>query len=179
MNMRDQSVAQLEIISGSSAVLHFANRHLPAAVGKSGVRNDKCEGDGATPTGLLPLRRILYRSDRLSAPNTSLPCEPIIETDGWCDDTEHSDYNQQIRLPHPANHERLWLENGLYDMVGVLGYNDNPIIPGCGSAIFLHVTSPDMTPTNGCIALKLEDLLWVLERGLKAIFIPNCHNIKK
>lgn len=64
MNMRDESVAQLEIISGSSAVLHFANRHLPAVVGKSGVRTDKYEGDGATPTGLLPLRRILFHVSR-------------------------------------------------------------------------------------------------------------------
>lgn len=167
----NESIAQLEIISGSSAVLHFANRHLPAVVGKGGVRTDKYEGDGATPTGLLPLRRILYRSDRLSAPNTSLPCEPITETDGWCDDVKHSDYNQQIHLPHPANHEKLWLDDGLYDVIGVLGYNDDPIIPGRGSAIFLHVSRPAMTPTNGCIALKFEDLLWVLEQGLKAIFL--------
>jgi L,D-peptidoglycan transpeptidase YkuD (ErfK/YbiS/YcfS/YnhG family) len=173
LNNSNDQVAKLEIISGSHAILHFTGRHLPAAIGRNGVRTDKQEGDGATPSGLLPLRRILYRSDRLDAPKTSLLCEPLIRIDGWCDDATHPDYNRQIQLPHPASHERLWLENGLYDIIGILGYNDDPIIPGRGSAIFLHVASPDMTPTDGCIALSLDDLCWALEQGLDAIFVPN------
>jgi L,D-peptidoglycan transpeptidase YkuD (ErfK/YbiS/YcfS/YnhG family) len=45
----------------------------------------------------------------------------------------------------------------------VLGYNDNPVIPGKGSAIFLHVAKPGYSLTEGCIALSLEDLLYVLK----------------
>ncbi|CAF2476484.1 unnamed protein product [Rotaria sp. Silwood2] len=170
---KNSKLAELEVISGSSAILHFAGRHLPSAIGRSGVRVDKHEGDGGTPSGFLSLRRILYRSDRLDSPKTSLKCEPLTENDGWCDDAAHQDYNRQIRLPHPASHERLWLDNQLYDIIGVLGYNDDPIIPGRGSAIFLHVARPDMQPTDGCIALSLDDLCWVLEQGLEAILIPN------
>ncbi|CAF0979296.1 unnamed protein product [Rotaria sp. Silwood1] len=170
---KNSKLAELEVISGSSAILHFAGRHLPAAIGRSGVHADKREGDGNTPSGFLPLRRVLYRSDRLDPPNTFLKCEPLTENDGWCDDATHPDYNHQIRLPHPASHERLWLENRLYDIIGILGYNDDPIIPGRGSAIFLHVARPDMGPTDGCIALSLDDLCWVLEQGLEAIFVPN------
>lgn len=172
-NNKHERVANLEVISGSSVVLHFAGRDFSATIGKNGVQTDKREGDGATPSGLLTLRRILYRSDRLNAPNTSLLCESITKNDGWCDDVTHPDYNRQIHLPHPASHEKLWLEDQTYDIIGILGYNDDPIIPGRGSAIFLHIVKPTMIPTDGCIALSLDDLRWILEHELEAIHVPN------
>jgi L,D-peptidoglycan transpeptidase YkuD (ErfK/YbiS/YcfS/YnhG family) len=43
-----------------------------------------------------------------------------------------------------------------------LGYNDDPVVPGAGSAIFLHVARPDYAPTEGCVALAQADLLRVL-----------------
>jgi L,D-peptidoglycan transpeptidase YkuD (ErfK/YbiS/YcfS/YnhG family) len=44
----------------------------------------------------------------------------------------------------------------------VLGYNDAPVLPGRGSAIFLHLAAPDYRPTEGCIALARADLVAVL-----------------
>lgn len=156
-----------------TAVLHFANRDFSVAIGRNGISADKTEGDGATPIGRLPLQRVLYRADRIQAPRTSVPCESILEDDGWCDDVTHSDYNRQIKLPHPAHHERLWLEDNIYDIIGILGYNDDPVVAGRGSAIFLHIARDNMTPTDGCIALKFDDLCWILARGLRAIYITN------
>lgn len=161
----------LNVIAGSNGILHFAGRDLSAIVGRGGVKSDKHEGDGCTPTGFLELRRLLYRSDRLPTPVTCVPCEPLKETDGWCDDSTHLDYNRQIHLPHPAGHEQLWLDNHLYDIIGVLGYNDDPIVMGRGSAIFLHVSDPEGKPTAGCIALSCADLCWALENGLQGIFV--------
>ena len=140
-----------------------------AALGRGGIRVDKAEGDGATPAALLPLRRVLYRADRVSIPRASVPREPIAQTDGWCDDSGHPDYNRPVRLPHAARHEELWRQDGLYDIVGVLGWNDAPVVRGRGSAIFLHVASPDLAPTEGCIALPLRDLQELLASGLSAI----------
>jgi L,D-peptidoglycan transpeptidase YkuD (ErfK/YbiS/YcfS/YnhG family) len=57
----------------------------------------------------------------------------------------------------------LWREDFIYDVIVVLGYNDNPVVPGKGSAIFLHVAKPGYSPTDGCVALSLEDLLYVLK----------------
>ncbi|MBV1796009.1 L,D-transpeptidase [Siccirubricoccus sp. G192] len=150
-------------------LLRFAGQTWRCALGRGGVRVEKQEGDGATPAGRLPLRRLLYRADRVAAPACLMPAEPIAPGDGWCDDPAHPDYNRQIRLPHPARHEVLWREDALYDLVGVLGWNDRPVVRSRGSAIFLHLARPDYAPTEGCIALPERDLRALLAAGLTAI----------
>lgn len=174
---KNDSIAHLELVSGFTARLYFSNRTLEALIGRNGISNNKHEGDGTTPAGLLPLRRLLYRSDRLPAPVTSLHCEPLHNNDGWCDDPKDPNYNHQVQLPYAASHECLWREDDLYDIIGVLGYNDDPVVPGRGSAIFLHIASPDKGPTAGCISLSLDDLRWLLAQGLKAIYVSTPHNI--
>jgi L,D-peptidoglycan transpeptidase YkuD (ErfK/YbiS/YcfS/YnhG family) len=52
----------------------------------------------------------------------------------------------------------LWREDEIYDLLVVLGYNDDPVVPGLGSAIFLHVARPDFSPTEGCVALARSEL---------------------
>lgn len=139
-----------------------AGRTFRCALGRGGIVLDKVEGDGGTPAGVWPLRRVLYRPDRLDRPDTRLPTERIAADQGWCDDPAHPDYNRLIRLPFPANHEKLWRDDSVYDVVAVLGHNDDPPVPGKGSAIFMHVARPNFSPTEGCVALALPDLLAVL-----------------
>ncbi|MEE8188307.1 MAG: hypothetical protein V3T80_03780, partial [Kiloniellales bacterium] len=50
----------------------FGARVCSCAIGRGGVAADKHEGDGATPAGCWPLRRVLFRPDRLRAPETPL-----------------------------------------------------------------------------------------------------------
>lgn len=135
---------------------------LRCALGRSGCVVDKHEGDGATPIGRWPLRRLFYRPDRLTPPLTGLEARPLAPHDGWCDEPGQDDYNRLIRLPHPARHEALWRTDGLYDLFVELGYNDQPPLSGRGSAIFLHVATSDYAPTEGCVALALPDLLRVV-----------------
>jgi L,D-peptidoglycan transpeptidase YkuD (ErfK/YbiS/YcfS/YnhG family) len=131
-----------------------------AAVGRSGIRRDKIEGDGASPAGRWPIRRVLYRADKLGvAPRSVFDTAIIDAQDGWCDAPDHPDYNRPVRLPFPASHEEMWRKDDLYDIVVVLGHNDDPIVPGAGSAVFLHVASAFYGPTAGCAALSREDLL--------------------
>jgi L,D-peptidoglycan transpeptidase YkuD (ErfK/YbiS/YcfS/YnhG family) len=112
------------------------------------------------------LREIRYRPDRLARPRTSLPAIPTTPADGWCDDPADPAYNKPVRLPHRASAETLWREDGAYDLLAVIGYNDAPPVPGAGSAIFLHVarTGPDgsFLTTTGCVALAQRDLVAVL-----------------
>jgi len=142
-----------------------------AALGRGGVRLDKLEGDGATPVAVLPLRRVLYRADRVRAPECAVAVEPIAPEDGWCDDPAERDYNRMIRLPHDGHYEELWRRDALYDVVGVLGWNDAPVERGRGSAIFLHVARGDYAPTEGCIALALDDLREVLAIGVTEVVV--------
>ena len=142
-----------------------------AALGRGGVRLDKLEGDGATPVAVLPLRRLLYRADRVRAPECAVAVEPIAPDDGWCDDPAERDYNRMIRLPHDGHYEELWRRDALYDVIGVLGWNDAPVERGRGSAIFLHVARGDYAPTQGCIALALDDLRQVLAIGVTEVAV--------
>ncbi|MFO1128896.1 MAG: L,D-transpeptidase family protein [Rhodospirillales bacterium] len=148
----------------STGRLSWPGGTLPCVLGRAGIRTDKREGDGATPAGLFPLRRVLWRQDRLPAPATALPLAPINPDDGWCDDPADVAYNRPVSLPYPARHERLWRDDHLYDVVVVLGHNDDPVVAGAGSAVFLHLAAADGSPTAGCVALAPADLLAVLAR---------------
>ncbi len=153
-------------------LLRFQGQVFRCALGKGGIRpaDQKQEGDGATPAALMPLRRVLFRADRLAtSPTCAVPREPLAPEDGWCDDPTHRDYNRAIRLPHTARHEELWRADPLYDVIGVLGWNDAPVARNRGSAIFLHVAKPDLAPTEGCVALPLKEVLALLAAGLTAI----------
>ena len=143
-------------------LLAWRGRRLACALGSGGVRTDKREGDRATPAGRFPLRRVLYRADRLAPPRTGLAIAPLTIRDGWCDDPEDPLYNQFVRLPHGGRHEALWRADHIYDLIVVLGCNDDPVVPGRGSAIFLHLARPDHAPTAGCVALARADLLAIL-----------------
>jgi L,D-peptidoglycan transpeptidase YkuD (ErfK/YbiS/YcfS/YnhG family) len=139
-------------------MLRWPGRRVRCALGRSKLRLGKREGDGATPIGCFALRRVLYRADRIAPPATGLAVTAIEPDAGWCDDSAHPCYNQPVRLPFAGSHERLWREDGLYDLLAVIGWNDEPVVPGHGSAIFLHVASPDYAPTEGCVAVALDDL---------------------
>lgn len=134
----------------------------PCAFGRGGVRADKREGDGASPAGIWPLRRVLYRPDRRPRPDTALPCAALAPTDGWCDAPDDPAYNRPVSLPYPASAEALWRDDELYDLLVVLGHNDDPPAAGAGSCIFLHLARPDFGPTEGCVAVRPATLLRAL-----------------
>ncbi|MEZ6029194.1 MAG: L,D-transpeptidase family protein [Hyphomonadaceae bacterium] len=149
----------------SAGILRWPGGEARCALGRSGVTPAaaKREGDGASPLGLWPMRQVFWRPDRLERPETGLPADPLIPEGGWCDDPASPFYNRPVVLPFPMSHEKLWREDHVYDVIVVLGYNDDPPVPGFGSAIFLHVARPDYSATEGCIACALPDLLALLK----------------
>lgn len=137
----------------------LGDRVWRVAVGRSGIGPKRAEGDGISPIGCWPIRRVLWRADRLAQPQTVFPVAQIAPDDGWCDAPDHPAYNRPVKRPFPASHEEMWREDHLYDIVVVLGQNDDPVVPGAGSAIFLHLAREGYEPTAGCAALSREDLL--------------------
>jgi L,D-peptidoglycan transpeptidase YkuD (ErfK/YbiS/YcfS/YnhG family) len=155
----------MNLIVDPSGSAVWGGSRLRCALGRGGVRRDKREGDGATPVGSWAMRRLLYRADRIGRPDTALPSSVIRQDDGWCDAPQDENYNLPVRLPYAASAETLYRQDGVYDLVVPLGYNDAPVVAGAGSAIFLHLARPDFGATEGCVALALADLLTVLREA--------------
>jgi L,D-peptidoglycan transpeptidase YkuD (ErfK/YbiS/YcfS/YnhG family) len=140
--------------------LDLGGRQVRCALGKAGVKPaaDKREGDLASPAGVWPIRRVFYRRDRGALPRTALAVKPLSHDDGWCDDPADAAYNRLVKLPRATSHEAMWRDDHLYDLVVVLGHNDDPPEPGMGSAIFLHLAREGYLPTEGCVAMARPDL---------------------
>jgi L,D-peptidoglycan transpeptidase YkuD (ErfK/YbiS/YcfS/YnhG family) len=151
----------------SPTQLNIGARVVTCRIGRAGVAapGEKREGDLKTPSGSFALRCVYYRPDRMPAPTTALPVIALTPADGWCDDPAHPLYNHPVKLPFAGRHEVLWRDDSVYDLIVPLGYNDGvdgPIIPGAGSAIFMHLMREDGVGTEGCVALGREDLLALL-----------------
>ena len=155
-------------------VLRWPGGAAPAAVGRAGVTVSKTEGDGATPAGGYPLVSAFYRGDRMTPPPTRLPLRALEPGDAWVDDPSDRNYNRRITLPYPAHVEPMWLDDRVYDLLAVIGYNMHPIVPGAGSAIFLHIARPNFLPTGGCIAVAQDVLLGLMPRLGPASKITVC-----
>jgi L,D-peptidoglycan transpeptidase YkuD (ErfK/YbiS/YcfS/YnhG family) len=151
--------------------LSIGNLGFPCALGRSGRKRLKREGDGATPVGTFRLQRVLYRADRIQRPRTVLPASPIGNSDGWCETVGDRNYNRQIKLPYPASHELLKREDRLYDIIVVLNHNQRPRVQGHGSAVFFHLAREGYTPTAGCVAVSLRDMRIILEKCGEAAVI--------
>ena len=160
--------------AATRGLLSFGSLSVPCALGRSGRRVRKREGDGATPVGSWPIRRMFYRADRACRPRTRLPVAPIDASAGWCDAPGDRNYNRPVRHPYAASAEHMWRADNLYDAVVVLGYNDRPRARGLGSAIFMHLARPGYAPTEGCIALERRHLLRVIERARRGTVVRVC-----
>lgn len=149
----------MDLIVDGWGFAKWGDRRVPCAIGKAGLRADKREGDLATPIGRFLCRELFWRSDRLAKPVCRLPVQALSPDCGWCDDPADPLYNRLVELPYPAHAETLWRTDAVYDLIVPLGYNDDPVVPGRGSAIFLHVARDGWLPTEGCVALARNDLL--------------------
>lgn len=141
---------------------------IPVVLGRSGVRANKREGDGATPRGRFRLLRLWWRADRLPRPRTALPVRRITRDLAWCEDTADRRYNRPFLRSASEPGDRLWRNDRLYDFIVEIDHNTRPRIAGRGSAVFVHVARPNRSPTAGCVALNAKML-----RRLLARFGPN------
>lgn len=144
---------------------------VACVVGRGGVVDaaQKREGDGGTPAGAWPLRRAFGTAPAFA---TGLRYVPTTADDHWVDDPRAPQYNQWVVGAPGVSAERLRRDDGQYDLAAVLEYNTDPVTPGKGSAIFLHVWSGPGQPTAGCVAAAAGDvrrLLGWLDRSRRPV----------
>lgn len=137
---------------------------LPVALGCSGIKANKREGDGATPRGTFRPKRLWWRSERHPRPATLLPVQRISPHDGWCEDPHDRHYNRPIKVPPDGQADRLARPDALYDFIVEIDHNTRPRVKGRGSAVFIHVARPRFAPTAGCVALDINTLRRLLAR---------------
>ena len=159
------------IIINKSGLIKYKNFKFRCALGKAGIVEKKREGDNITPTGTFKMVKIYYRSDRIKKISSKFRAIKIKKNMGWCDDPNSKNYNQLINLPSRYGHEKIFKKNNIYDIIVVLNYNMKPVIKNKGSAIFIHIAKKNYQPTQGCIALKKNDLLKLLSKISKNIKI--------
>ena len=147
------------IVVKKSGYLNYKNLKYRCALGKSGIKKKKKEGDNVTPSGVFKIIKIYYRADKIKKIISPIKKIQIKKNMGWCDDSKSNFYNQQINLPSKFGYEKLYRNDNLYDLIIVINYNMNPIIKNKGSAIFIHVAKNYYKKTKGCIALKKKNLI--------------------
>lgn len=141
--------------------LRFMGRLFPVTIGRSGIRTDKREGDGATPAGVHHVIGLYFRPDRIateSLPHWAIPIRP---EDRWCDAPTHPSYNHLVTRPFGPTQERMRRADPLYDLVLPLDWNWPDAVPDRGSGIFIHQWRRPGYPTAGCLALSRRDLLFL------------------
>jgi L,D-peptidoglycan transpeptidase YkuD (ErfK/YbiS/YcfS/YnhG family) len=145
-------------------ILLVGPRAVPVVLGRSGIRANKREGDGATPRGRFRLVRLWWRPDRSPRPRTMLPARRIAPDVAWCEEPADRRYNRPYRRSANDPGDRLWREDRLYDLIVEIDHNTRPRVAGRGSAVFLHLARPNRGPTAGCVALEFGELRRLLAR---------------
>jgi L,D-peptidoglycan transpeptidase YkuD (ErfK/YbiS/YcfS/YnhG family) len=145
-------------------ILTFDGQAIPVALGRGGLKANKREGDGGTPTGAFKPLRLWWRKDRHARPRTALPVRAIRADDGWCEDPSHRRYNRPVRVAAQSSTDRLMRADHLYDYIVEIDHNTRPRVSGRGSAVFLHLARPGFAPTAGCIAMTRGAMIRLLAR---------------
>jgi L,D-peptidoglycan transpeptidase YkuD (ErfK/YbiS/YcfS/YnhG family) len=131
-----------------------------ARVGRNGLSAHHLEGDGTTPTGTYGIGPVVYGID--ADPGISLRYHRLVCGDWWDEDARSATYNTFRHVAcgtspsFGGGSEALWRITPAYRLFALIQYNVAPVVPGRGSAIFLHVDTG--RATNGCVSLPLTEL---------------------
>ena len=153
----------MSILVKNKETLIFDEFKFKCSLGKRGITKNKLEGDKKTPRGIYDLGNLYYRNDKNQKPKTKIKCIPISKKMGWCDDVHNKkNYNKLVQINRNVKCEKLYRTDNKYDFFIPIQYNSKKIIPGKGSAIFIHLTN-NYEYTDGCIALKKNDFLTLIK----------------
>jgi len=165
--------ATLELFVRRGGCFRLLDGPYPAIVGANGLSSNHHEGDDTTPIGLFAIQSTMYGVS--ANPGVAYRYHRLVCGDWWDEQPTSALYNHFVHLACGARpdfgggSEALWATVPAYDYLAVIAYNRHPIVPGKGSAIFLHVSTGQ--PTTGCVSIPAADLLRVL-RALRPNMNP-------
>lgn len=150
----------LEIHNGSWSIVLGP---MDGSVGRMGIADPekKREGDGCSPYGVYPLGMAFGYEQTLA---TKMPYRQMNADDIWVDDPAADDYNRLVKIAatKAKSFEYMRRKDDLYAAGLVVEYNTDPVVPGNGSAIFVHSWRRPFWPTAGCLGLAKNDLATIL-----------------
>jgi len=170
--LRSQS-ATLEFFVRRGGCFHLVGGPYSALVGANGLSSHHHEGDDTTPIGLFGLQSTMYGV--LPNPGVAYQYHHLVCGDWWDEQSTSALYNHFVHVAcgtkpnFGGGSEALWQTVPSYDYFAVIAYNRHPVVPGKGSAIFLHVSSGQ--PTAGCVSIPAADLVRIL-RALRPNMNP-------
>lgn len=120
----------------------------------------KREGDGRSPAGIFRLGDV-FSYHALS--NLRMPFI-LVDTNFYCVDDATSAYYNTLIVNDTAkstfnSFEYMRRKDDLYEYGIWVLYNNNPVNPGSGSCIFIHVWNNEHSGTAGCTAMSKENIL--------------------
>ena len=167
-SLRDRPLSAIRIHAGagnsSRGWLVAGSQIIPVTLGRSGIKSNKFEGDGATPRGIFHPVKLWWRPDRHVRPRTFLPVRAIQSNDAWSENPAERHYNKPITRSVNQDGDRLKREDSLYDFIIEIDHNTRPRIARRGSAVFLHLARENFLPTAGCIGMTKSAMLRLLSR---------------
>ena len=158
------TIASLELWRRRGVCFRRVAGPWTAHLGSSGLSSHKREGDGATPTGTYRFGTTMYGI--APDPGVRFAYHRLTCGDWWDEDSSSPAYNTFRHVacgaqpPFKGNSEALWRISPQYRYFAVIEYNAHPVVPGRGSAIFLHVSTAQ--GTAGCVSLPEAQLVRLL-----------------
>lgn len=151
-------VATVQTFENSGGSWHAVFPAMAAHIGRAGFSSDKHEGDLKTPTGLYGFGTIFGQR---ANPGVKFPYRQADSASVWVDDV-HSPYYNTWQENAALSGEHLASPGyaTAYAYAIDIAYNTSPVVPGNGSAIFLHVSTGG--GTAGCVSVSQPNLLLIL-----------------
>ncbi|MBI4863656.1 MAG: L,D-transpeptidase family protein [Candidatus Riflebacteria bacterium] len=155
----------VDVVVGRSGMGWGRGLHLRATL----AGPTKREGDGRSPAGIFDLGPMFGYGQAGPTGGSGFPYRQATRRDFFVDDPGSAEYNTWVRLPEGVapgdrwrSHEEMRRPDELYELGLVVQHNTDPVEPGAGSAIFVHLWRRPGSTTAGCTAMQREDLRGVL-----------------
>ena len=126
----------------------------------------KKEKDWRAPAGVFQLG-VLFGYAAGAPGGAVWPYVQVGKWDAYVDDSSSPYYNRHVRVrpdqvPPWFEKQRMRLGDAAYKWMLEIRHNQNPAVPGGGSAIFFHVRRGPDKPSAGCTTMAVEHLEWMI-----------------